>query len=268
MTRVTAAPSDFYDERYRDGYYHRELLESGYDACVLAALRWAFAQVRISGSAPESILDLGCGQGRCMAELAADFPSARLTGADVSHVGLELARKRFPAAEYLELGDDGIVPAPDSSFDLITMVDVIEHVVDAGSESRALHRLLRPGGWAIITTPCANRGSIAWLFNLLTSGFETTPDGYGRFATDEPAHLRRLRSRDARTMLRAAGLEVEAVRWWGHATTVLADNGPGVRQLPPRARHALARLDWRLARRLPNGGAMLVVARRPADERP
>lgn len=266
MAHVAADPSDFYDERYRHGYYHRELLESGYDACVLTALRWAFGQVRGAGPVPKTILDLGCGQGRCMAQLAAAFPRARLTGADVSRVGLALARERFPAAEYLELGDDGVVPALDASFDLITMVDVLEHVVDAGSESRALHRRLRPGGWAIITTPCANRGSIAWLFNLLTSGFETTPDGYGRFATDEPAHLRRLRSRDARAMLQGAGLRVEAVRWWGHAATAIADNAPGVRRLPLRVRAPFARLDWRAARRLPNGAAMLVIARKPADE--
>jgi SAM-dependent methyltransferase len=266
MELVVEAPSDFYDERYRHGYYHRSLLESGYDACVLEALRWGFERVRAGGPAPERILDLGCGQGRCMAELAADFPRAELTGADVSHVGLELARRRFPEATYLELGDDGVVPAADASFDLITMVDVIEHVVDAGTESRALYRLLRPGGWAIITTPCANRGSIAWWFNLLTGGFEATLDGYGRFATDDPAHLRRLHSRDARSLLESAGLDVQAVRWWGHVATPLADNAPGFKRLPPRVRRALARLDWRLGRRLPTGDGMLVIARRPAGE--
>jgi SAM-dependent methyltransferase len=266
MAQVAEAPSDFYDERYRHGYYHRDLLASGYDACVLASLRWAFEVVRARSPAPERILDLGCGQGRCMPELAALFPRAQLTGADVSRVGLDLARERFPRAEYLQLDDDGVVPAPDSSFDLITMVDVIEHVVDAGTESRALNRLLRPGGWAIITTPCANRGSIAWWFNLLTGGFEATPDGYGRFATDDPAHLRRLRSSDARAMLDRAGLRVEAVRWWGHLATALADVGPGVRRLPPGLRRSIALADWRFLRRVPAGAAMLVVARKPAHE--
>jgi SAM-dependent methyltransferase len=266
MAQVVEAPADFYDDRYRHGFYREELLASGYDACVLEALRWGIDRVRGAGPAPREILDLGCGQGRCMGELAANFPRARLTGADVSHVGLELARGRFPDATYLELGDEGQVPAGDGSFDLIAMIDVIEHVVDAGETSQELRRLLRPGGSVIITTPCANRGSIAWWFNLITGGFEATLDGYGRFATDEPAHLRRLRSHDLRELLGGAGLEVLDVRWWGHLATALADVAPGLSRLPLGARQSLARLDWRLARRLPNGAAMVAVARKPVDE--
>lgn len=261
MAQVVEAPADFYDDRYRHGY-QRELLASGYDACVLTALRWALARVRAGGKAPGRILDLGCGQGRYMGELAAAFPRAELAGADVSHVGLDLARERFGAAEYLEIGADGVIPAEDESFELITMIDVIEHVIDASRTARALHRLLRPGGWAVLTTPCANKGSIAWIFNLLTNGFEETLDGYGRFRTDEPAHLRRLRSRDARKLLTDAGLEVDAIRWWGHLFTAIADAGPGIARLPLPMRQSLARADWRMGRRLPNGSAMLVVARK------
>jgi SAM-dependent methyltransferase len=264
MAHVARAPSEFYDDRYRHGYQREPVgSDSGYDACLLAALRWAIDRVRAAGHAPERILDLGCGQGRCLGELAADFPRAALVGADVSHVALDLARTRFPEAEYLELGDDGVVPAPDADFDLIAMIDVIEHVVDARAAASGLDRLLRRGGWAIITTPCANAGSSAWWFNRLTGGFEPTLDGYGRFRTDEPAHLRRLRSRDARDLLEGAGLEVEAIRWWGHLATGLADVAPGLNRLPLRVRQQLALLDWRLARCIPNGAAMIVLARKP-----
>jgi ubiquinone/menaquinone biosynthesis C-methylase UbiE len=264
MEHVVEAPSEFYDERYRHGYGRQPIgSDSGYDACILTALRWAIERIRAEGHAPERILDLGCGQGRCMAELASDFPRAALVGADVSHVALDLARDRFPAAEYLALGNDGVVPAPHADFELIAMIEVIEHVVDAQAAANEIARLLRPGGWAILTTPCANAGSGAWWFNRLTGGFEQTLDGFGRFRTDEPAHLRRLRSRDLRALLRNAGLEVQAVRWWGHLATALADVAPGVHRLPLRARQALARLDWRLARALPTGAAMIAIARKP-----
>ena len=261
MEIAATAPQPFYDARYRHGY-QRDLLASGYDACVLAALRWALERPEVAEPRREAVLDFGCGQGRYMPELAARFPRARISGADISGVALELAAERYPDASYLA-ADGHRVPAADESFDLIVSIDVIEHVADAGATAAELARLLRPGGAAVLTTPCANRGSIAWFYNELFGGFEETPDGLGRFATDEPAHLRRLTSGEARRLLEGAGLEVLGTRWWGHALTALADGMPGVRSLPLPRRRGLAMLDWRLFRRIPNGAAMVLLARRP-----
>jgi len=253
---VSESPSRFYDERYRAGY-QAAILDSGYDACVLEALRWAIAEARVGGGA---VLDYGCGQGRYLPVLAELVPGAQLHGADISAVALELAGGRFPAATLTPIEDQRL-PLDGGRFDLIVLIDVIEHVLDAPTTAAELHRLLRPGGVVVLTTPCANRGSAAWAYNRLLAGFEETPDGTGRFATDEPAHLRRLRSREARELLRNAGLEVEALRWWGHLGTPLGDH---FERLPLSFRRRLAMLDWRLFRRMPNGGAMVVVARRPA----
>ena len=57
----------------------------------------------------------------------------------------------------------------------------------------------------MLTTPCANPGSLEWVLNRRRGGLQRTADGYGRFATDEPGHLRRLTSRDLRVLLRAPG---------------------------------------------------------------
>jgi SAM-dependent methyltransferase len=256
---VSESPRRFYDERYRAGY-QQSILGSGYDVCVLEALRWAIAGTRLSGG---PVLDFGCGQGRYLPVLAELVPAADLHGADISAVALGLAAERFPAARLVRIEDER-VPFEGERFELIVMIDVIEHVLDAPAAFAELHRLLRPGGVVVLTTPCANRGSAAWAYNRLLAGFEDTPDGTGRFATDEPAHLRRLRSGDARKLLAGAGLELEALRFWGHVGTPLADR---FERLPLGLRRRLAMLDWRLFRQLPNAGAMVLRAHKPSRER-
>ncbi len=256
MRGAARAPRRFYDGRYREGY-QSAILESGYDACVLAALRWALRPYR---SLREPVLDFGCGQGRYLPVLGALLPGAELRGADISPVALELAASRSVEAALTLADPDGLPEIATESIGLTVMVDVIEHVADAGRTVTEIRRVLRPGGHLVLTTPCANPGSIGWLYNRLTVGFEQTPDGIGRFATDEPAHLRRLHSGEARGMLAAAGMRVDVVRWWGHLVTPLADR---LESLPLPLRRQAALLDWRLFRRLPNGGAMVVVAHKP-----
>ncbi len=219
-------------------------------------MRWAVAGSRVDAGA---VLDFGCGQGRYLPVLAELMPEAELHGADISPVALGLASERFPAVTLTRIEGERL-PVEGERFELIVMVDVIEHVLDAPATAAELQRLLRPGGALVLTTPCANRGSAAWTYNRLSAGFEETPDGTGRFATDEPAHLRRLRSGEARELLAAAGLELEAQRFWGHVGTPLGDSFD---RLSLAFKRRLAMLDWKLFRRLPNGGAMVLRARKP-----
>jgi SAM-dependent methyltransferase len=154
---------------------------------------------------------------------------------------------------------ENAAPFDASSFDLITCIEVMEHVPDAHATARELARLLRPRGLVVVTAPCANRWSGPWIYNRLTGGFEPTRDGIGRFATDEPAHLRRMSSADLSAVLAAAGIRTLDTRWWGHGFTAVADSLPFVRSLPIGVRRAVASLDWRILRRFSNGGAMVTV---------
>lgn len=253
-------PRSLYDARYRAGY-ERTLVSSAYDACVLTAFHWALAGHRAGSQSVGRILDYGCGQGRYLEELRSRFPAAALTGTEVSQVAVGLARDRVPGA-HVELVVDEAVPLPGASVDLVLCIDVIEHVRDASRALAEIARVLRPGGTVIVTTPCANPLSAGWLSAAASGGFEPTADGFGRFRTDDPAHLRRLRDAELAALLREAGLEPLAVRFWGHLGSPLADSVPGVRSAPLRIRKWIGLLDWRLARRLPNGGAMIMVAER------
>ncbi|MGI8460347.1 MAG: class I SAM-dependent methyltransferase [Solirubrobacterales bacterium] len=207
------------------------------------------------------VLDFGCGRGRYLELIANELPGAMVRGCELSPVAVQSCRRDYPEFEVLPMNQSA-APFASEAFDLIACLEVIEHTPDAGATARELRRLLRPGGSAIVTTPCSNRGSGPWLYNALTRGFEDTPDGIGRFATDDPAHLRRLTTRKLSALLQDAGLQIRAMRWWSHGFTAVADTVLAGLSLPLRVRAGIARLDWRLFRRLPNGGAVVVVAER------
>jgi SAM-dependent methyltransferase len=249
----------FYDARYDRGYMG-DFFEP-YEACRLVTVQETLRRI---DARPARILDYGCGQGRYLGVLAERFPQARLAGCDVSEVGLEQARASHPDAQLTPMADER-VPLADGSFDLILSVEVLEHVADAGLATRELARLLAPGGHLVVTTPCANPGSFEWILNRLRGGLQATPDGYGRFATDEPGHLRRLTSRDLRVLLSRAGLTVQRVDFRAHLFSALMVRLPRrvSRLIGARMTIVLGLLDWRLFKRLPNAATMVVVARRP-----
>jgi ubiquinone/menaquinone biosynthesis C-methylase UbiE len=108
------------------------------------------------------VLDLGVGDGRTAALLAAD----RLTGADVSQVALDRARKRLPDAELVLVEPDAPLPFADNEFDLVTSIETIEHIRDVQLALSEIRRVLRPGGRLALTTPAASR------FRVLFRGIE------------------------------------------------------------------------------------------------
>ena len=120
--------------------------------------RWLdWAKVRTServtkelGDAPR-ILDLGCGAAAVSARIARDFPSAQVHGADIDEKLLETARQR--GVEVHRVDFDRPLPFEESSFDMILMVDSIEHVRCRRDSMQQVTRLLKPGGTLLVFTP-------------------------------------------------------------------------------------------------------------------
>jgi len=97
------------------------------------------------------ILDVGCGTGANL-QMLSSFGVAE--GVDVSPEALEfchargLSRVRQGAAENL--------PFEDASFDLLTGLDVVEHLDDDLAGLTEMRRVLRPGGYALLFVPAFN----------------------------------------------------------------------------------------------------------------
>ena len=94
------------------------------------------------------ILDIGCGTGANL-EMLSRFGDAQ--GVDVSVDALAFCRER--GLDNVRQGEAERLPWKDGSFDLVTGLDVVEHLDDDAAGLREMRRVLRPGGYAFVFVP-------------------------------------------------------------------------------------------------------------------
>ena len=128
-------------------------------------LEWIDALVRLAG---KSVLDVGCGGG-----ILADAMARR--GASV--LGIDLAAKPLRVAqlhaleaqtsgvEYREVSAEALAEERPQSYDVITCMEMLEHVPDPSAIVDACARLTKPGGWLFFST--INRNPKAFLFAIV-----------------------------------------------------------------------------------------------------
>lgn len=100
------------------------------------------------GKSKPRILDVGCGTGANL-ELLSEFGEAE--GVDVSMDALNFCRQR--GLVQVKQGEAEKLPYPDEVFDLVTGLDVVEHLDDDVAGLREMRRVLRPGGRALLFVP-------------------------------------------------------------------------------------------------------------------
>src|ERR1700730_8523986 len=122
------------------------------------------------------VADIGAGEG-FFSQLLGDYIKAKL-GLQPSDVitACDIFPEyfRYPAVQCLNISLDGLLLYQDSSIDIACSLEVIEHVEDQFAFTRELHRILRPGGLAIISTPNVLNLNSRW--RNLHSGFATLFD--------------------------------------------------------------------------------------------
>jgi SAM-dependent methyltransferase len=109
-----------------------------------ARYAWAFEQLR---SRTGRHLDLGIGDGTFLSALT-DSTALQVVGAD-PHPGYLASCSGGPP--LVRVGEE--LPFADTSFDSVTMLDVLEHTRDERSTLAQVHRVLRPGGLLVLTVP-------------------------------------------------------------------------------------------------------------------
>ena len=133
---------------------------------------------------PPRILDVGCGTGGNLL-LLSKYGDAE--GVDVSPDALTFCRER--GLEKVKQGTAEQLPYDDATFDLVTALDVVEHLDDDLAGLKEMRRVLRPGGRVLIFVP-----TFMFLWGL---------------QDDVSHHRRRYRMSELRTILEKAGFEVE-----------------------------------------------------------
>lgn len=160
------------------------------------------------------VLDIGCGAGGMLAFLEA---YGRASGVDASAEAVDMARAQGGDVRRGALPDD--IPFADGTFDLITLLDVLEHVEEDARALDRIRRLLRPDGLLIVTVPA---------FRFLWSGHDVVNE-----------HRRRYVRAGLALRLREAGFRIERITYFN---TLLFPPIAAVRVLG-RLRGGAARAD-------------------------
>lgn len=122
---------------------------------------------RCVGLAGKRVLDVGCGGGILAESMA--VRGATVTGIDLGEKALSVARLHLlesgQKVEYLLQSAEDHAAARAGQYDVVTCMEMLEHVPDPASIVRACAALVRPGGTVFFST--LNRNPKSWLFAVV-----------------------------------------------------------------------------------------------------
>lgn len=153
---------------------------------------------RLAGLAGKRVVDVGCGGG-ILAEAMAGL-GAQVTGIDLSEKALKVAKLHLlesgQQVEYRLLSAESLAEERPQGYDVVTCMEMLEHVPDPASTVAACARLVRPGGWVFLST--LNRNPKSYLFAIVGAEYilDLLPRGthdWARFIkpSELAAHARR-----------------------------------------------------------------------------
>jgi SAM-dependent methyltransferase len=146
------------------------------------------ARLDLAPGAP--ILDAGCGTGGNLAMLRR---FGEVVGAEYDASAAAIARQRG-VAQVVRAGLPAEMPFAAEQFQLVTLLDVLEHIDDDQGSLQTLAGLLRPGGYLVFTVPA---------FPFLWGPHDT-----------EHHHRRRYRAAPLRRQIAAAGLQLQWLSYY------------------------------------------------------
>jgi 2-polyprenyl-3-methyl-5-hydroxy-6-metoxy-1,4-benzoquinol methylase len=189
-----------------------------------AIYRMVFEALTERGVSGGRLVDVGCGGGALWGVLNSRFDR---------YCGLDAVRydALAPDAEFRQIDlDSSTWPIAEGAADVVAAVETIEHLENPWAFVRSLVRIVKPGGWVVVTTP--NQLSLLSLLTLFTKRrFSAFQDAH------YPAHRTALLESDLARTASAAGLESIGITYSlrGRMPLVAAHYPTALARLFPRA---------------------------------
>lgn len=167
-------------------------------------LEWINARAPLYG---RKVIDIGCGGGILAESMARK--GANVTGIDLSEKALKVADLHSLESEitmrYMHISAEDMAAQEPGQYDVVTCMEMLEHVPDPASIVKAAATLVKPGGHVFFST--LNRNPKSWLFAVVGAEYllRMLPKGthdYAKFIT--PAELSQF--------IRDAGLTVDGLK--------------------------------------------------------
>ena len=156
----------------------------------------------------KQVLDVGCGGGILADAMAR--AGAHVTGIDLASKSLKVAQlhaleTQTPNIQYREVSAEALAAAEPASFDVVTCMEMLEHVPDPASVVQACATLVKPGGWVFFST--LNRNLQSFLFAIVGAEYvlNLLPKGTHEYA-------KFIRPSELAGFCRDAGLQMQASR--------------------------------------------------------
>ena len=169
----------------------------------------------IDGIAPlkgQRVLDVGCGGGILSDAMARK--GAQVLGIDLATKSLRVARLhalevQTDGVEYREVSAEALADEQPARYDVVTCMEMLEHVPNPASIVQACADLVRPGGWVFFST--INRNTKAFMLAIVGAEYllKLLPRGTHEYA-------KFIRPSELAGFCRAAGLDVSQVRGLEH----------------------------------------------------
>lgn len=99
----------------------------------------------------DNLLEVGCGEGRGIDLLLPKV--AHFSAIDKIAPVVDELKKKYPTATFVSGNIPPLAAFAENSFDCVVSFQVIEHIQDDVAYLKEIHRVLKPGGFALITTP-------------------------------------------------------------------------------------------------------------------